>query len=170
MLPGPWDASLPDVTTTPRPPSKTFVFSLDALLLLLFLVLMSPRLTGLSWHEWLGVVLVVPLLVHLLLSWRWIVTAFKRAPAPTRRRDLANLVLNTALFVSTVVVVVSGLVISQVALPWMGVNTIDDRTWRTTHNNWTDVVWVLICAHIAMNWRWIAKIADRYIPAWQREL
>ena len=74
------------------------------------------------------------------------------------------------LFISTSVVVVSGLVISQVALPWLGVGTIDDRTWRTTHNNWTDVMWVFVCAHVAMNWRWIAKVGDRLIPKRLKEL
>lgn len=147
-----------------------FLVSLDALLLILGLLLMSPRLTGLTLHEWIGVTFLVPLLVHLLLSWRWIVTALKHSLSPARRRDAAYLALNTALFISTTVVIVSGVVISQVALPWLGVGTIDDRKWRATHNNWTDVMWVLVCAHIAMNWRWIAKIADRFIPKQLKEL
>ncbi|SRR6266481_1316240 len=155
---------------TPRPPGRAFVFSLDALLLLLALFLMSPRLTGLPVHEWVGIVFLLPLLVHLLLSWRWIVTALRRVLRPVRRRDAVNLALNTILFVATTVVIVSGLVISQVALPWMGVGTIDDRAWRTTHNNWTDVMWWIVCAHIAMNWQWIANVAARFIPKWQKEL
>jgi cytochrome b561 len=151
-------------------PSKAFLFTLDALLLLLGLLLMSPRLTGLALHEWIGIAFLLPLLVHLLMSWRWIVTALRRALAPACWRDAANLALNTMLFISTTVVVVSGLVISQVALPWLGVGTIDDRTWRTTHNNWTDAMWLFVCAHVAMNWRWIAKVADRYIPKPLKEL
>ena len=81
-----------------------------------------------------------------------------------------NLALNTALFIAMAVVIVSGLVISQVALPALGVATIDDRTWRSTHNNWTDVVLVLVCAHVAMNWRWIMKVADRFIPGQLKQL
>jgi predicted ferric reductase len=131
---------------------------------------MSPRLTGLTLHEWFGIAFLVPLLVHLLLSWRWIVTALRRTLAPRRRRDAVNLALNTILFIAATVVIVSGLVISQVALPWLGVGTIDDRTWRTTHNNWTDVMWWTVCAHVAMNWQWIAKVAARFIPEWQKEL
>jgi hypothetical protein len=67
--------------------------SVDTLLLVLCLFLMSPRLTGLALHEWFGVALILPVLVHLLLSWRWIVTALKRAFVPTRRRDLVNLLV-----------------------------------------------------------------------------
>lgn len=159
------------MTTTPPAPSRAFLFSLDALLLALGLLLMSPRLTGLAWHEWLGISFLLPLLVHLLVSWRWIVTALKRVLAPARRRDAVNLLLNTLLFTSTTVVIVSGLMISQIALPWLGVvGTVDDIAWRSTHNNWTDVMWVLVCAHIAMNWRWILKVAGRFVPAALKEL
>lgn len=157
--------------TTPRTPSKVFLFSLDALLLVLGLLLMAPRLTGLALHEWIGISFLLPLLVHLLLSWRWIVTALRRTSAPTSRRDAVNLALNTLLFISTAVVIVSGLVISQVALPWLGVTgTVDDVAWRSTHNNWTDVMWVLVSAHVAMNWRWIARVGHRLMPAWLEEL
>lgn len=151
-----------------RPPGSAFVFSLDALLLVLSLVLMAPRATGLALHEWIGIALLLPLLVHLLLSWRWIVTALQRALRPPRRRDTVNLALNALLFVSTVVVIVSGLVISRVALPWLGIGTVDDLTWRTTHNNWTDVMWWTVCAHVAMNWRWISTVAGRAIPGWMK--
>ena len=85
---------------TARPPSKTFTFALDALLLVLGLLLMSPHLTGLAWHEWIGVAFLLPLLVHLLLSWRWIVTALRHAFVPARWRDAVNLALNAVLFVS----------------------------------------------------------------------
>ncbi len=59
--------------------------SLDALLLVLILLLMSPRLTRLTLHEWIGTGLLVPLLVHLLLSWRWIAKVADRfIPGPLK--------------------------------------------------------------------------------------
>jgi cytochrome b561 len=126
-------------------------------------LLRSPTLTGLSWHEWLGVAFLVPMLVHLLLSWRWIVTALRRTFSPPRRRDAVNLLLNVALFVTTSGVVVSGLVISRVALPYLGIATIDDRVWRNTHNSWTDAMLVSVAAHVAMNLRWIINVARPYL-------
>ena len=109
------------------------------------------------------------MLVHLLLSWRWILTALRRALSPARRRDAVNLVLNVALFITTSGVVVSGLLISQVVLPKLGIATIDDRVWRETHNNWTDAMLVCVAAHVAMNFRWIIKFADPYLPQWLKE-
>lgn len=115
-------------------------------------------------HEWLGIAFAIPLLVHLLLAWPWIVTACRRLFAPARRRDTVNALLNLSLFVTTTVVVVSGLVISQVSLPWLGVDTINDRVWRGMHNRWTTWMWWSVSAHIAMNWRWIAAASTRYLP------
>jgi hypothetical protein len=109
------------------------------------------------------------MLVHLLLSWRWIVTALRRSFSPARRRDAINLLLNVALFTTTAGVIVSGLLISRIALPKLGIATIDDRVWRDTHNSWTDAMLVSVAAHIAMNFRWIVKVADPYLPRWLKE-
>jgi hypothetical protein len=157
------------MSTANRPPSNAFAFWLDAVLLVLFVLLRTPKLTGLPWHEWLGVAFLVPMLVHLLLSWRWILTALRRTFTPVRRRDAVNLLLNASLFITTAGVVVSGLMISQVALPQLGVATIDDRVWRNTHNNWTDAMLVTVAAHVAMNFRWIVKVADPYLPQWLKD-
>lgn len=145
-------------------------FALDTVLFILFVILRTPRFTGLPWHEWLGVAFIVPMLWHLLLSWRWIVTALRRSFSPARRRDTVNLVLNVSLFITTAGVIVSGLLISRVALPVLGVATIDDRVWRETHNNWTDAMLLSIAAHIAMNLQWILRTADPYLPKWLKEI
>jgi hypothetical protein len=142
---------------------RRFVFYLDTALLVVFLVLLSPRSTGLTVHEWLGIALALPLFVHLLLAWSWIATAARRLRPPVKTRDTVNAILNAALFVSAAVVVVSGLVISRVALPLFGVDTIDDRVWRGMHNRWTTIMLLSVSAHIAMNWRWVVTTTRRYL-------
>jgi len=152
------------LTPASRSRRHAFVWWLDAGLFVAYLLLLSPRLTGLPVHEWLGLAFAVPVLLHLLLAWPWIATATGRLFAPHRRRDTVNALLNLALFVTTTVVVVSGVVISQVTLPWLGVHTINDRVWRRMHNGWTTWMWLCASAHLAMNWRWIATAAARYLP------
>lgn len=115
-------------------------------------------------HEWLGIALGAPVLIHLLLSWSWIAAAARRATAPRNARDAINSLLNVLLFITTTVVVVSGVVISQIALPWLGVRTVDDRAWRTTHNQFTTWLMLTMSAHIAMNWRWIVTATRGYLP------
>jgi hypothetical protein len=136
-------------------------FWLDALLLPTFLLLLSPRMTGLALHEWIGVVFGIPVLVHLLFSWSWISTATRRVLASADRRARVNYVLNTTLFVLTTVEIVSGLVISQVALPVLGIATVDDRSWRALHN--LTLNWTLLAAglHVAINWSWIVAAVRR---------
>jgi hypothetical protein len=146
------------------PNRRRFVFYLDALLFVAYLLLLSPRMTGLPLHEWLGIAFALPLLVHLLLAWPWIWTATRRLLSPGRTRDAVNTALNASLFITTTVVVVSGLVISQVSLRWLGVDTINDRVWRGMHNRWTTWMWLSVSAHIAMNWRWIGTAARSYLP------
>ncbi len=148
--------------------SHAFVWWLDAGLFVAYVVVLSPRLTGLPVHEWLGIAMALVILVHLLLAWPWIETAMRRVTLPRRTRDTVNLALNVALFVTTTVVIVSGIVISQVAVPWLGVPTINDRVWRLMHNRWTTYMWWSASAHLAMNWRWISSAARRYLPAWAR--
>src|SRR5205085_9667219 len=98
------------------------------------LLLFSPRLTGLPVHEWLGIALGAPLLVHLLLSWSWIRTATARLATATPARARVNYVLNWLLFILVIIEVLSGIVISNVALPAMHVETINDRAWRALHS------------------------------------
>ena len=136
--------------------TRKFTLSLDALLLVVCLVLLAPRASGLRWHEWLGVAVTLPLLLHLLLSWTWITGAFRRIfSADGSWRGRINLLLNVALFAAFVIELVTGLAISQAALPFFGVHTLDDWAWRRLHNQTTPWIRIFIALHVAINWQWI---------------
>jgi hypothetical protein len=127
-------------------------FFLDLLLLGALLLLLSPRLTGLPLHEWLGLSLGLPLVAHLLYSWPWIATNTRRLARQSDRRARVNYVLNALLFALIVVVLTSGIAISQVALPSVGLHTIEDRSWRALHNQSLNWLVLLTGLHLAMNW------------------
>lgn len=136
---------------------------LDAILLVVFILLLSPKLTGLAWHEVLGLLFVLPVLVHILVARRWIIGAAKRFLRLADRRDRVNCGLNAILFVLIVIEVFSGIEISRLALPYLGLMTINDETWRLVHNltlNWTLLV---VGLHVAMNWSWILTAVRRRI-------
>ncbi len=130
---------------------------LDTCLLVLLLILFAPRLTGLGLHEWIGLVLVPPTVVHILLSWRWIAASTRRLSRPNSARVRVNYLLNALLFVLLTLVVGSGVAISEVVVPRLGIPTIDDRSWRALHNQ--SLNWLLLTAgfHIAMNWAWVRR-------------
>ena len=140
--------------------SRRAVFTVDAILLALYLLLLAPRLTGLAWHEWIGLAMAAPILVHVLASWRWIRTTAGRLLVKATPRARINAALNTALFVMIVIEISSGVAISRVAMPRLGVATIDDRSWRALHN--LTLNWLLLAAglHLAMNWAWVVATLE----------
>ncbi|HSY50706.1 MAG TPA: DUF4405 domain-containing protein [Thermoanaerobaculia bacterium] len=136
------------------------VFWLDSALLVALLLLLAPRMTGLPIHEWIGISFCAPVVIHVLLSWRWIVATLRSLPSRTTRTRI-NVMINTALFVLTVIEIVSGLVISRVALPLLGLHTIEDGSWRALHNQALNFTKLAVGLHIAMNWRWIVTALAR---------
>jgi hypothetical protein len=137
---------------------------LDVLLLLLVLALQEPRATGLPAHEWIGVGLGVLVAPHLLLNWRWIVTAIRRVVVPGgARRARASAALNAALFVTMTLSVFSGLMISEVALPLVGRAPSELRMWQRIHNPIAVVTMVVVGLHVALNWDWIVGTVGRLL-------
>jgi hypothetical protein len=133
-------------------------FWLDLLLFVLVIVLLAPRLTGLPAHEWLGLCLAALLILHLLFSWRWISTATRRLGRPMPARFRINYLINVTLFVLVMLVIVSGVVISRVALPRLGVTLIEDRSWRALHNLTLNWLTLFTGLHLAMNWEWVVRM------------
>ena len=72
-------------------------------------------------------------------------------PAPRAR---INLLLNAALFVMMIVVLVSGLVISEYALPAAGVATHGTQRWKQLHNFTASLIIPVVALHLALNWSW----------------
>lgn len=139
----------------------TTVLYLDVALLLAFIALLSPRLTGLGWHEVLGLLFTLPLLLHLLTARRWVAGVIKRLLGAADPRARVNLAINVTLFILIVIELFSGIQISQIALPYFGLKTINDQTWRLLHNlalNWT---LLLVGLHVSMNWSWILTAIRR---------
>jgi len=148
-------SAAPPATLPVREKRVWFLLWFDTLLLVLFLLTMAPRLTGLAVHEILGVVFAVFFLVHLLLSWQWIKAAARKLLHRGEWRMRVNSSLNALLFVVTLIAIVAGLVISQVVLPALHIPSVDDRVWRSLHNGMASLVRIGIGLHIAMNWQWI---------------
>lgn len=138
-------------------------FLLDGLLLAGSLLALSPALTGLAIHEWLSAGLALALLLHLLWHWDWIVAVLRRLFARIAASSRLNLVLNLTLFVAFSVAVLSGLMISRVVLPGLGLELEHSATWRGLHAQSADLVLVLVGFHLALQWKWIFRGVRKYV-------
>ncbi|MBD0376125.1 MAG: DUF4405 domain-containing protein [Flavisolibacter sp.] len=136
-------------------PRRKFVVFLDTTLLIIFILLLSPRMTGLALHEVLGVIFFIPIIIHLLIAWPWIQNATTKFFRTASRRTRFNFFLNTILFIILITELVSGFIISQVVLPKVGINTINDGSWRAAHNLPLNFFVLFVGLHIAINRGWI---------------
>lgn len=156
-----------EVARSPRPAKcrrrTASLFVVDGLLFAIFLAVVNVPLTGLTIHEWVGILVGVGFTVHLLQHAEWIATTTRRFVYARSLQNRFNYILMLGLFMGFASIIVSGLLISEVALPWIGVTPNCGTFWLWLHLG--SVGWViwLTAVHVATNWRWIASAADRLI-------
>jgi len=142
---------------------------LDTLMLAAFLALSAPGgATGFVVHEWIGVAFIGAIVLHLILSWRWVPPAFRRLRHRPDSRTRVNMVLNVALFTSMTVATISGFIISDYASPALGLPTSDEPRWRNVHNMTASFLLAVVGLHIALNWTWIVSATKRYVGGRRR--
>lgn len=139
-------------------------FVMDFLVAGMVLALLSTALTGLAWHEWLGIGLGVVLVVHLLLGWKWIAAITQRffhsLPGLTR----ITYIVDFTLFVTMTLVIYSGLMISRVAVPALGLSgAAPNFLWRGLHSFSANALLVLVGLHLAISWNWIVSTVRKFI-------
>ena len=151
-------------TRPPRTRSHTLrLFLVDAAMLAVFLLVLNVPLTGLAVHEWLGIAIGVGVTTHLVQHTNWVVSTTKRFFGATSFRNRLNYLMMPALFIGFVAVIASGLVISEVALPWLGIETAASDFWLWLHV--VSVGWViwLTALHLALNWKWVGNAVKRFV-------
>jgi hypothetical protein len=130
---------------------------IDAALTVAFLLAYKPAVTGLGLHEWLSVGLATIGLFHVALNWDWVVHTAKRFVARLMKMSAANLVVDGLLFAATVMVVLSGLMISRVIGPAVGLTPSPAPLWYLMHALSAEAAVALFALHAALHWKWILK-------------
>ncbi len=140
-----------------------FKLFLDLIVLALFIAVNIPQLTGLTGHEWVSFVFVAPFLVHLTMNWKWVVSVFSRLfqklPGETRFNQIWDLLL----FIMMTLVIFSGTVVSEKALPALGIHIEIDPFWRSIHTGMANLLMLMFGVHFTMHWKWIVSNFRRYI-------
>ena len=80
-----------------------------------------------------------------------------------RGPDKVIWLVNLALLVAMTFCVASGILISRVALPSLGINPLSGPFWEQFHFRTADVTLALVPVHVALRWRWIAGVGRRLL-------
>lgn len=143
---------------------------IDDAIFLAFLATTAPHFTGMAIHEWLSIAFGAAIVTHLLLHWSWIVAVTRRFFGKAQWSARVNYVLNTLLFIAFTVIIFTGLMISEVALPFFGIQLTGSHLWKQLHSLAADASVFLIGLHVALHWPWILNMLRRLIviPRWPR--
>lgn len=131
---------------------------LDLVLLVSFLLATAPRTSGIPVHEWLSIALAVVVLWHLLRHWQWIVQVGKSFFGTLTITARLNYLLNVLFFITFVLLMYSGIAISESAMPSIGTRYFDNRAWRMYHHLFSNITLIIMAVHVALNWQWIVNL------------
>lgn len=136
---------------------------LDILIFVIFLVAMDPHSSGISIHEWLTLSVMAALVVHLLLSWDWIAVLTGRFFKKMGSTPRINYILNWLLFIDGTLLMISGMMISEIAIPALGIQLPRNFAWRGLHDFSANIALILLGLHTALHWSWIVNTFSRYV-------
>jgi hypothetical protein len=86
-------------------------------------------LTGVGWHQWLGVALGVLITYHFLAHWKWVEAISRRVFGRLTRQPRIYFVIDLAVLSGFYLIGLTGLVIST----WLGLELGDYAAWRNLH-------------------------------------
>jgi uncharacterized protein DUF4405 len=148
--------------TKPRSQTK-LKFAIDLGIFIAFLITMEPQASGLTIHEWLATALIAVLVVHLLLSWDWIVQITRHFIGKMKTQSRINYILNWLLFIDGTIIMLSGFMISEALMPTLGIQLPHNFAWRGLHDLTANLFLVLLGLHTALHWSWIVDTFKRYV-------
>ena len=148
---------------------RTFRTIIDVLLTALLIFEMFYEFTGNLLHELVGFAMFACVIVHLMLSRRWIASTFGVLGQKAVNRKRKHLkVMATLLFVDSALLIFSSIVISHtlwglgINLAWLDVGGI----WTIIHTATAYGLCVFALVHLAMHWVSMAKVLHiEYNPA-----
>lgn len=136
--------------------SKTRVI-LDLFFFIIMIMVLIPQSTGIAIHEWLSFFILIPFFFHLILNWNWISNHSKKLLKKPIRKIKFDYFFNWVLYIAMLLVTVSGIVISEAALPLLGINFEITPFWTMIHNTSATLFIILLGIHLSLHWKWIVS-------------
>ena len=137
--------------------------ALDLTVFAIVVAAANPVLTGIGLHEWLGMVLIVPALVHLIVNWEWVARAVSAFFGRIRTVARVNLIVDVGLFLSVIGVTLSGFMVIPGLASALGLQAA--TLWHPVHLITSDLTVGFTLLHFALHWKWVASVVRRILAS-----
>lgn len=131
---------------------------MDAILLVFFLLAAAPHATGIMIHEWVSFVYLIPFVMHILLHWDWIKNTPKRIFGKMQLGTRLNVIWDLTLYFMMIFVTFSGVLVSEAALPLLGIVIEPDSFWHSLHHDSSNFLFPMLGIHLALHWAWLKTV------------
>lgn len=130
----------------------------DLIVLVVYLVVANPALTGIGVHEWLGIAAFVVFVAHAAQHGDWVAETVRTAFARPSLGRTGHFVLDALIVVAFMTCTVSGVLVSGAVLPAFGLYADGFFFWDPLHAASAKVLLALLVVHVVAHWRWIAGL------------
>ncbi|MEA5018895.1 MAG: DUF4405 domain-containing protein [Gordonibacter sp.] len=134
---------------------------IDVVAFVVYTAVTLPAFTGIPLHEWLSMVLLLPMLIHGALHIDWVIVTLRQLGRGVALARIGKLALDAALLVVFMVVVVSGLGISGTVLQTFGLYAEGYYVWAPLHAIAAKVLFALLLVHVAAHARSLYNLLKR---------
>ena len=137
--------------------SKVRIY-VDTFFFILMILVLIPQSTGIPIHEWASFLIILPFLLHLIINWNWIANNSRKLINKQIKKTFFDYILNWTLYLLMIIVTISGIVISEAALPVFGIHFEPDKFWSVIHNLSATLLMATLGIHIALHSKWIVTM------------
>lgn len=130
----------------------------DLIVLVVYLVVANPALTGIGVHEWLGIAAFVAFVAHAAQHGDWVAETARTAFVRPSLGRTGHFVLDALIVVAFMTCTVSGVLVSGAVLPAFGLYADGFFFWDPLHAASAKVLLALLVVHVVAHWRWIAGL------------
>lgn len=129
-------------------------YFLDLIMTLCFICIMKIKITGMHLHEILGLWILIFVIIHNLLNFKWIKSVSKKLfDESLNTRTKISCYLNMILAVLVTVTVVSGLLVSVTI--FRNITTENRELWANVHKISALLTFIGISIHVGLHWKMI---------------
>ena len=136
---------------------------LDVALLVGLVVVYKVTWTGITWHEWIAIAAIVPLLMHFIVNWEWAVRVARTFIERLVHASRLNFVIDCLLMLAMATAMVSGFMVAPALLAPFGIHPANPYVWHVVHAWVANVTITVLLTHAALHWRFLFNASRRLL-------